>query len=504
MKELTITYSSQVQNNDNWLNPDFAEESLVADEYFENLQKCTSELFVIENECEDGSIQYYQFCYNANEDCKDVYAYEIDKNGEPKNLSESRNVQICRIFSKYPFKDGEELKVIISDKKILINQYESEGSLSEIGAKDGILELLENSEAIVSSDNQNETEALVTAEVTNAVSEVYNEEGTSTDNVVAEVQLTSIPVLNEKNDNNNSSTMLAVFLIIAVIIALIFGGGAVYFFMQMNKQKNELDKLKNECSELKKKSTEDNKKNQSEKVAEIEQIQELKKEISQKEEKIIELNGKLQSTKNIATMAMEYKDKNDELKKQIAEIKNDLIGKDNEVEELRKELDSEKTKANELKTQLKQNQEEREDATVKEETKSQQVQKESISTIARKISIDTKIADEWTAKDSNSKFLNVNSSLAGDVTLSEAGSYRTAPLICIQNKIFLNPYYYSKLINDSENYEKIASIKNVFEIEGFSNMSKSTYYGLEYIHPAIVEKAKNNYKIKQIGKIKFK
>lgn len=501
MEELTITYS---QANENWLNPNFGNNNHVTNENFDNLDKCTSKLFVIENDCEDNSVQYYQFCYNANEGYEDVYAYEIDENGEPKNLQVDKTVQICRIFSDYTFNDGEELKVNIDGDKILINSLENEGLLSEIGASTGELKLLESAEAIEGSDTDNENETQITeaAAVTEAVSEIYSTEDTV--NAVAEVQLTSIPVVSQNNENSSTNTLLAVFLIIAVIIALIFGGGAVYFFMQMKKQKTELSELKKQCDELKKKSTEYNKKKKDVKAAESEQIQELQKEISQKEEKIRELNNKIENAKNIATMAKENKDENDKLKIQLAKKENDVTEKDKEIEKLKEELYTEKAKIAELENQLKQSQKAKETVTVKEDEKSSKTQKESIGTIARKISIDTKIADEWMAKDSDSKFLNINSSLTGDITLSESGSYRTAPLICIQNNIFLNPYYYSELINNRETYEKIVSVKNVFKIEELSNMKKTASYGLESIYPATVEKIKNNYQIKKMGKITVK
>lgn len=489
---------------------------------------------------QDETGKQFQLCYNEEE--REIYAFQRDYDGEP--FSQYGNVTVWIIFelkrteklqsgNTYELQlDGSHLKLsyVPTLDEIPFEELSLENALENLSGENINNLSLKNSDAVLFGTDESEdvteyasfttiefdstTDVILntttsSAAVTENVEEVTAEEPTETIPAVEMNAITETPTEIAAVDSISlSPMMLPIILAVVSAVGLAACGAAGYFFWKLHKEKLNAQNQQKKINELEEKQVQ-NQQNSADK-----QMLEVKLQAAyQMQQQLEQERDQMQQAQKHAVVDQDVLKKQLEesnaavaaatLEKQnlIEQYSSAIAEKDQQIQNLQKKLYDADLRAEEYQQQTicLQNKIGKNDAEEKLYIATAETSADNPAELAKRISLSTKMADGY----ADAKFLNINSSLTGEVQLSESSSYRTAPLLCIKNAVMLNPYYYRDLPNNREQYDSLIHVKNVFQIDGL--IGNSVMYGLDYIYPAVISTSGDgSYLIERMGKITVK
>lgn len=459
-----------------------------------------------------GSPEIYA-CLNANTDAVEAYCLFTNENSTslPQKLENGSEYTIQIEGNQITIRsiEGNDCNWF-SNSNVIQNKFNNLSNAA-ISLSNGS-EISEQDETTVGEESTEETtETESNEEFELAVDTLPpTEEMTSVETTETEVEMTTIvaetaPVPTE---DNSSFSMLSIVLIIVAVIGIAACALSAFLFVKLNKEKEK----SNDQQERIARGNQEQEFEKQELVRNIEikftkkikEIEAQKNDLAQKLNAANSLNEmqseklkKAESDLKTATANISQKEASEtQIQQQLDEKTQRIQQLEGQLQDAQKQVSEyEKTVSN-MKSQI---QNEKTDSNNSNVNVQNHVSAElTVNDVAKNIALSTGYADKY----SDAKFLNISSNLAGEVQLNESASYRTAPLILIQKRLMLNPYYYQDLSNCKERYDNFARIQGAFKITGL--IGDTTTYGLDFIVPAQVEFSNDTYHIERLGQIRVK
>ncbi|MBQ7002805.1 MAG: hypothetical protein IJN57_02390 [Oscillospiraceae bacterium] len=456
----------------------------------------------------DGTMM--KFCYNEEQD--QLYAFEVN----PETGEAAENVTVHAIFDQelelekgtYTIElEGDTFAVTKEEQSVLkggsvsalVSGRDANKMVLKNNVEAGKEYLAENQSADAVTDApaaeaQTDAPAAETPQATEETFATLSVEQSPTETAAA-------------GDEGGGSPVLVILLIVAAVAALLACGAAAVFAVMFKKARSETDMLKKKVRALQNESSsktmliDEAKANRHQSEGAIEtlesennELRAMNQQLMQNEkaweqklndmhadatQKLEEKDAQLAKMRSTAEAWKEYAEKWRNYSDQLKQYSDRMEG--NVQQLVQRLINYEQVNAELLASQAPaapDAPEQTEQTAPAAEPEFTPEPEETLEDRALRISLDLDEVDRYP----EAVFLNVANMMTGEVRLSAASSYRTAPIVLIGRYLYLNPYFFVDLPKRRESVNNLRSVEAIYEISGLGGGNLP--YGLDYISPA--------------------